>query len=146
MSYLKWYIHDYVLYIYRQPSIQFLLCHKCKYFIALLCHQQNHKQSLSKTFRYRYFVLTLQAIQILRGSNRGTTNVQNCILLKFMFCNIILCSFSVLFLSVVLFTVTAIFILTDNRRHLISAIQLYHPSFLYAYIAIPAQAGVVQVR
>ena len=53
--------------------------------------------------------------------------------------------FTVLFLSVVLFTVTAIFILTDNRRHLVSSIQLYHPSFLYAYIAIPTQAGVVQV-
>ena len=62
-----------------------------------------------------------------------------------IYCNVKFDSFSVLFLSVALFTITAICILTDKRRQLISSIQLYHPSFLYAYIAIPTQAGVVQV-
>ena len=54
-------------------------------------------------------------------------------------------SFSVLFASVLVFTVTSLWILSDKRRQLITAIRLYHPSFLYAYIALPIQSGVVQV-
>ena len=54
-------------------------------------------------------------------------------------------SFPVLFASVLVFTVTSLWILSDKRRQLITAIRLYHPSFLYAYLALPIQSGVVQV-
>lgn len=37
------------------------------------------------------------------------------------------------------------FILSDNRRQLVNSVQLYQPSFLYAYLAIFMQGGVIQV-
>ena len=36
-------------------------------------------------------------------------------------------------------------ILSDNRRQLVNSVQLYQPSFLYAYVAIFMQGGVIQV-
>lgn len=36
-------------------------------------------------------------------------------------------------------------ILSDNRRQLVTSVQLYQPSFLYAYLAIFLQGGVIQV-
>lgn len=63
---------------------------------------------------------------------------------------IITCSFflssPVLFLSVVVFLCAASYVLSDNRRQLITSVKLYQPSFLYAYLALLMQGGVVQVR
>jgi hypothetical protein len=46
---------------------------------------------------------------------------------------------------VLVFCCAAFYILSDGRRQLVSSVQLYHPSFLYAYVAILVQGGVVQV-
>ena len=54
--------------------------------------------------------------------------------------------FSVLFVSVLSFCVAGSIILSDNRRQLVNSVQLYQPSFLYAYLAIFLQGGVIQVR
>ena len=53
--------------------------------------------------------------------------------------------FAVLFLSVVVFVCTAAWVFSDRRRLLLPSIRLYHPSFLYAYVALIMQGGVVQV-
>ena len=62
--------------------------------------------------------------------------------IKFLF----LYLFSVLFVSVLSFCVAGSIILSDNRRQLVNSVQLYQPSFLYAYLAIFLQGGVIQVR
>ena len=54
--------------------------------------------------------------------------------------------FSVLFASVFVFSCAGFYILNDGRRNLVSTVQLYHPSFLYAYLAILVQSGIVQVN
>ena len=54
-------------------------------------------------------------------------------------------SFLVLFVSVLVFSATASWILSDNRRRLIQSVRLYQPSFLYAYLALLMQGGVIQV-
>ena len=54
-------------------------------------------------------------------------------------------SFPVLFLSVFVFVSTAAWVFSDRRRLLIPSVRLYHPSFLYAYLALTLQGGVVQV-
>jgi hypothetical protein len=55
-------------------------------------------------------------------------------------------SLAVLFISVVAFALAFVTVLSDHRRSLVPAARLYHPSFVYAFFAIPLQAGVVQVR
>lgn len=52
---------------------------------------------------------------------------------------------AVLFLSVLVFCCAATYILTDSRRQLVTSVRLYHPSFLYAYVALLLQGGVIQV-
>jgi len=52
---------------------------------------------------------------------------------------------AVLFVSVLSFCVAGSIILSDNRRQLVTSVQLYQPSFLYAYLAIFLQGGVIQV-
>ena len=54
-------------------------------------------------------------------------------------------SFPVLFVSVLVFCATAFWVLSDNRRRLIQSVRLYQPSFLYAYLALLMQGGVIQV-
>ena len=56
------------------------------------------------------------------------------------------CLIPVLFLSVLVFLATSSYVFSDDRRHLISSVKLYQPSFIYAYLALFMQAGVVQVR
>ncbi len=52
-----------------------------------------------------------------------------------------------LFLGVLVFLCTACFVLSDGRLRLVSEhIRPYHPSFLYAYLALLLQGGIVQVR
>lgn len=51
---------------------------------------------------------------------------------------------AVLFVSVMVFLGTSLYVVTDNRRQLISSVRLYQPSFLYAYLALFMQSGVVQ--
>ncbi len=51
-----------------------------------------------------------------------------------------------LFASVFVFSCAGFYILNDGRRNLVSTVQLYHPSFLYAYLAILVQSGIVQVN
>ena len=53
--------------------------------------------------------------------------------------------FSVLFISILAFCAAGSLILSDNRRQLLNSVQLYQPSFLYAYLAIFIQGGVIQV-
>ena len=54
--------------------------------------------------------------------------------------------FPVLFISILAFCAAGCLILSDNRRQLLHSVQLYQPSFLYAYLAIFMQGGVIQVR
>ena len=54
--------------------------------------------------------------------------------------------FPVLFISILAFCAAGSLILSDNRRQLLHSVQLYQPSFLYAYLAIFMQGGVIQVR
>ncbi len=50
-------------------------------------------------------------------------------------------------MGVLVFVVTASCVLSDSRVSLVSdAIRPYHPSMLYAYLALILQGGVVQVR
>ena len=51
-----------------------------------------------------------------------------------------------LFISILAFCAAGSLILSDNRRQLLHSVQLYQPSFLYAYLAIFMQGGVIQVR
>eukprot|EP00095_Tigriopus_kingsejongensis_P010144 maker-scaffold1067_size65077-snap-gene-0.7 protein:Tk10144 transcript:maker-scaffold1067_size65077-snap-gene-0.7-mRNA-1 annotation:"PREDICTED: uncharacterized protein LOC100569714" len=51
---------------------------------------------------------------------------------------------AVLLFSVMVFLGTAFYVIADSRRQLISSVQLYQPSFLYAYLALFMQSGVVQ--
>ena len=49
-------------------------------------------------------------------------------------------------MGVVVFLVTACYVLSDERMRLVSdSLRPYHPSMLYAYLALIIQGGVVQV-
>lgn len=52
---------------------------------------------------------------------------------------------TVLFLSVLVFLVTSTYFFSDNRRMLFTSVRFYQPSFLYAYVALIMQGGVIQV-
>ncbi|CAM1319543.1 Uncharacterised protein g7242 [Pycnogonum litorale] len=49
-----------------------------------------------------------------------------------------------LLLSVIVFISTTIWILSDPKISLVPGVRLYHPSFIYAYIALFVQGGILQ--
>lgn len=51
-----------------------------------------------------------------------------------------------LFIGTFIYVVAFITVITDSRLSLFPNIRLYHPSFIYAYLAIIIQGGLVQVN
>ena len=81
----------------------------------------------------------------MSGKKRNPTQVVCTTMTKMLY---FFFPFPVLFMGVVVFLATCWYVLWDGRLRLVAGDSLrpYHPSMLYAYLALTLQGGVVQVR